>query len=186
MATSESEAKYTLFLSIVSHFSLFPLLFKPNLALIKISLLLTYILIQCNGIRHLWPSMHRKHMLPLHELIYDLGLIALLFYEFILQYALNLDKRFPFLPLMLTSVYCSIGIMYFWLKYYAEFLFNDYSNRSIKKWNACNLVWWYSYAKILFYYCMWICKPAFQVMYFSNKNHMKLKHWLNFNLNQGE
>lgn len=133
MTISESEAKHTLFLSIVAHFSLFPLLFKPNLALIKISLLLTYILIQFNGIRRLWPSMHRKHILPLHELVYSFGLIALLFYEFILQYALNFDKRLPFLPLMLTSVYCSIGIMYFWVKYYAEFLFNDYSNKKYRK-----------------------------------------------------
>lgn len=133
MATSESEAKHTLFLSMVAHFSLFPLLFKPNLALIKISLLLTYILIHSNGIRHLWPSMHRKHILPLHELIYNFGLIALLFYEFILQYVLNFDKKLPFLPLLLTSVYCSIGIVYFWLKYYAEFLFDANSNKKVRK-----------------------------------------------------
>lgn len=133
MATSESEAKHTFFLSIVSHFSLFPLLFKPNLALIKISLLLTYILIHFNGIRHLWPSMHRKHILPMHELLYSFGFIALLFYEFILQYVLNFDEKLPFLPLLLTSVYCSIGIMYFWLKYYAEFLFNENSNTKVRK-----------------------------------------------------
>lgn len=133
MAVSESEAKHTLFLSIVSHFSLFPLLFKPNLALIKISLLLTYILIHFNGIGRLWPSMQRKNVLPLHELIYSVGLIALLFYEFILQYALNFDKKLPFLPLLLTSVYCSIGFMYFWLKYYAEFLVNHSSKKTSKK-----------------------------------------------------
>lgn len=133
MGTSESEAKYTFFLSIVSHFSLFPLLFKPNLALIKISLLLTYILMHFNGIRHLWPSMHRKHILPMHELLYSFGFIALLFYEFILQYVLNFDEKLPFLPLLLTSVYCSIGIMYFWLKYYAEFLFNENSNTKVRK-----------------------------------------------------
>lgn len=144
MATGESEANHTLFVSIVAHFSLFPLLFKPNLALIKISLLLTYILVQFNGIRHLWPSIRRKHILPMHELLYSFGLIALLFYEFGLQYALNLDKRLPFLPLLLTSVYCSIGIMYFWLKYYAEFLFSDKS----KKWNT--LAWWNHENELLF------------------------------------
>ena len=133
MATTESEAKHTFFLSIVAHFSLFPLLFKPNLALIKISLLSTYILINFNGIRHLWPSMQRNHILPLHELLYCFGLIALLFYEFSLQYALNLDKKLPFLPLLLTSVYCSLGIMYFWLKYYVEFLLNNSSNPKIRK-----------------------------------------------------
>lgn len=134
MAASESEAKYTLFLSIVSHFSLLPLLFKPNLAIIKISLLLTYILIHLNGVRYLWPSsIHRKHILPLHELFYSFGLIGLLFYEFILQYVINLDEKLPFLPLLLTSVYCSVGIMYFWLIYYAEFLFNDNIKQKLKK-----------------------------------------------------
>lgn len=133
MAVTESEAKYTLFLSIVSHFSLFPLLFKPNLALIKISLLFTYILILFNGVRHLWPSPHRKQILPLHELFYSFGLIGLLFYEFIFQYVLNLNEKLPFLPLLLTSVYCSIGIMYFWLKYYAAFLFNENSKEKIRK-----------------------------------------------------
>lgn len=133
MAVSENEAEYTFFLSIVSHFSLFPLLFKSNLAIIKISLLLTYVLLHFNGIRHLWPSMHRRHILPSHELIYSFGLNALLVYEFILQYVLNFDRKLPFLPLLLTSVYCSIGIIYFWLKYYAEFLFNENSNKKIRK-----------------------------------------------------
>lgn len=133
MTISESEAKHTLFLSIVSHFSLFPLLFKPNVAIIKLSLLLTYILVHFNGIRYLWASMNRKHVLPLHEIIYNLGFIALILYEFILQYAFNLDKRLPFLPLLLTSVYCSIGILYFWFRYYAAFLTDGNSNEKIRK-----------------------------------------------------
>lgn len=133
MATSESEAKYTWFLSAVSHFSLLPLLFKSNLAVIKISLLATYILIVTNGLKSLWPTAKRKQIVPIHELLYTIGLVGLLVYEFCIQYLLQFDKRLPFLPLLLTSVYCSIGIVYFWLKYYAAFLFSNSSSKKIRK-----------------------------------------------------
>lgn len=132
MAVSDNEAKYTWFLSIVSHFSLFPLLFKSNLAVIKIGLLATHTLIVTNSVKSLWPSVSRK-IVPIHELLYTVGLVGILFYEFFIQYALNLDKRLPFLPLLLTSVYCSIGIIYFWLKYYAEFLFRTNSTKKVRK-----------------------------------------------------
>lgn len=133
MATSDSEAKFTWFLSIVSHFSLFPLLFKSNLALIKISLLATYILIVTNSVKSLWPFVNYKRIVPIHELIYTIGLLGLLVYEFGIQYAFNLDKRLPFLPLLLTSIYCSIGIIYFWLKYYVKFLINTNSCKKVQK-----------------------------------------------------
>lgn len=133
MATSDSEAQHTWFLSIVSHFSLLPLLFKSNLILIKISLLLTHTLILTNGFRSIWPSVNRKSIVPIHELLYTFGLTGLLLYEFVIQFSLNLDKRLPFLPLLLTSVYCSIGIIYFWLKYYGTFLFNENCSKKIRK-----------------------------------------------------
>lgn len=132
MAVSDAEAKYMWFLSIVSHFSLFPLLFKSNLAVIKISLLITHTLIITNSFKKLWPSVSWK-IEPIHELLYIIGLIGILFYEFCIQYLLNLDKRLPFLPLLLTSAYCSIGIIYFWLKYYITFLFKDNSSKKIRK-----------------------------------------------------
>lgn len=133
MATSESEAKYAWFLSIVSHFSLFPLLFKSNLAVIKISLLATFTLIITNGMRILWPTVKRKQIVSIHELLYTIGLVGLLVYEFFIQYLLHFDKKLPFLPLLLTSFYCSIGITYFWLKYYAAFLFSNSSSKKIRK-----------------------------------------------------
>lgn len=132
MAVSDNEAKFTWFLSIVSHFSLLPLLFKPNLAMIKIGLLATHTLIITNSLKSLWPSVSRK-MVPIHELLYTIGLIGILFYEFFIQYLLNLDKRLPFLPLLLTSVYCSIGIIYFWLKYYTAFLFKTNYSKKVRK-----------------------------------------------------
>lgn len=123
MTISDAEAKDMWFLSIVAHFSLFPLLFNSNLDLIKISLFLTYTLIVTNSLKGLWPSIVYIRDLPIYELLYTIGFIGIIFYEFSLQYLLKFDKRLPFLPLMLTSVYCSLGIIYFWLKYYVKFLF---------------------------------------------------------------
>lgn len=133
MATSDSEAKHTWFLSFVSHFSLFPLLFKPNLVLIKISLFLTSTLMATNGLNALWPSVKRPYLLALHELLYIVGFIGLIAYEYIVQYFIGFDKKFPFLPLLLTSVYSSIGIMYFWLKYYASFLISSNANKKVRE-----------------------------------------------------
>lgn len=123
MTISDSEAKNTWFLSIVSNFSLLPLLFNSNLILIKISIFLTYTFIITNSLKGLWPSIVYSRNLPIHEVLYTVGFFGIIFYEHFLQYLLKFDKRLPFLPLMLTSVYCSIGIIYFWLKYYVKFLF---------------------------------------------------------------
>lgn len=129
MTINEFEANNLWFLSIVSHFSLFPLLFESNLILVKISLFLSYTLVLTNGLKCLWPFEKQKLIVYYCEICYLFGLIGLLLYEFIIQYLLNLDRRLPFLPLLLTSVYCSIGIMYFWIKYYGIFLFNVNCNQ---------------------------------------------------------
>ncbi|XP_031627816.1 probable dolichyl pyrophosphate Glc1Man9GlcNAc2 alpha-1,3-glucosyltransferase [Contarinia nasturtii] len=134
MTINESEYKHMGFLSIVSYFSLFPLLFRSNLAVIKISLLVTHILIIANGQWSIWPTANNKCIFPIYELLYIIGLVGLLFYEFCLQYLLKLDRRLPFLPLLLISVYCSLGIIYFWVRYYVAFLFCDrISNKKTRK-----------------------------------------------------
>lgn len=75
-----------------------------------------------------------------YEKFYLLGLLVPFAYEIGLQYLFRLDKRLPFLPLLLTSVYCSIGIMYFWLRFYLNylgpsifFLDEEEMNRILKK-----------------------------------------------------
>lgn len=129
MATTNTEAKLTWFLSIVAHFSLLPLLFQSNLAIIKISLLLISTLITTIGLQKLRKSEENTpnpEFAPIHQLLYIIGLVGLLLYEFAIQYIIGLDKRLPFLPLLLTSVYCSVGIVYFWFKYYAIFLCGNF------------------------------------------------------------
>ncbi|CAG2193836.1 ALG8 [Mytilus edulis] len=52
------------------------------------------------------------------ETLYLLGIVPLEIYNSIIHPVLGLDQRLPFIPLMLTSVYCAIGIMYCWIKFY--------------------------------------------------------------------
>lgn len=122
ITTNDNEAKQTLFLSIVANFSLFPLLFTTNLLVIKTSLFLLYTAIGISGIQALKLSKTHRFILSWHELLYTIGLVGVFMYEICLQYLLKLDKKLPFLPLLLMSIYCSIGITYFWLNYYFNFL----------------------------------------------------------------
>lgn len=105
----------------VANYSLLPLLFTPELIFIKISLFLFYIsfTLYCASKIH---SIDWETLLPLHEKLYIIGFIFLFFYENFLQHIFGLATRFEFLPLLFTSVYCSLGITYFWLKYYYRFL----------------------------------------------------------------
>lgn len=118
-ANCPSEARSSLFLSIFGLYSLTPLLFTNELILVKLSLYCLYMAFNVFAFREIFNS----QVLKIHERIYSFGIIILPLYEFILQYALKLDQKLPFIPLMLTSVYCSVGMIYFWIKFYIEFLF---------------------------------------------------------------
>uniref|UniRef100_A0A336MBL2 Alpha-1,3-glucosyltransferase n=1 Tax=Culicoides sonorensis TaxID=179676 RepID=A0A336MBL2_CULSO len=112
-------ARMTLFLGTLGYYSLFPLLFKPNLLFIKIGLYSAYTALTVIAFNKLY---HRRNLLKNHEIIYLYGLLGLFVYENFLHYILNFNIIFPFLPLMLTSVYCAIGVLYFWVVYYSNFL----------------------------------------------------------------
>jgi len=60
-----------------------------------------------------------RYQLPLltvPETAYLVGLLPLELYAGTVHHLLGLDRRLPFLPLMLTSVYCAVGVAYVWLK----------------------------------------------------------------------
>lgn len=118
-ANSFSEARASLFLTIFGLYSLTPLLFTSELILVKLSLFALYVGFNFFAFRELFNT----QVLKAHEVLYSVGILALPLYEFVIQYALKLDQKLPFMPLMLTSVYCSIGMVYFWLKFYVEYLF---------------------------------------------------------------
>lgn len=111
-------ARMTLFLGTLGYYSLFPLLFKPNLLFIKVGLFGAYTALTILAFH----KIYNKNLLKNYEVIYLFGLLGLFTYENFFHYLLSFNVIFPFLPLMLTSVYCAVGVFYFWLLYYIDFI----------------------------------------------------------------
>lgn len=112
-------ATSTFFLSFVGSYSLLPLLFNPELTAVKVFFLVSFITLSYIVLGVSKSSVNLK----IYEIIYLCGFILVFLYEYHLQFAFGLDQRLPFLPLLIVSVYCSAGVIYFWLKYYFSFLF---------------------------------------------------------------
>jgi len=55
-------------------------------------------------------------LLSIPETVFIMGLLPLELYCQGLHRLFGLDRKLPFLPLMLTSVYCAVGVSYVWLK----------------------------------------------------------------------
>jgi alpha-1,3-glucosyltransferase len=51
------------------------------------------------------------------EWLWMAGMLAVEFYAQIVHFYLGLDQRMPFMPLLLISVHCSLGIIYSWFKF---------------------------------------------------------------------
>lgn len=63
-----------------------------------------------------------KPLLNWLEMIYLIHLVPLEIFCEIVFPLTPWKLRFPFVPLLLTSVYCAVGIMYAWLKLYISVL----------------------------------------------------------------
>lgn len=126
LAVMEStDAKIFLILSTLGHYSLLPLLFPPSLMIVKALLVCLFALYAFHSFFKMYPLTICKYSLPLLnplESMFLLGLPLLFLYENVIHSAFGLSQTLPFLPLMLTSVYCSLGIFYCWLRYYIYFL----------------------------------------------------------------
>jgi alpha-1,3-glucosyltransferase len=115
----KSEAGSSLFVAIFGLYSLLPLLFTSELVLVKLSLYFGYIAFNLFA----YEKIYNFKLLHIHEQLYCFGIIILPIYEHLIQYVLKFDVKYPFLPLMITSVYCGIGMTYFWMKFYCQYLF---------------------------------------------------------------
>lgn len=130
------DAKVFVFLCTVGHYSLFPLLYSDSLLAIKVLLLVLHSTYIFYSLSSMYPLQICKYNLPLLnmlESLYLCGLVPLFIYDNFIHYFLGLSDRLPFLPLMLTSVYCSLGVIYCWFKYYLYFLFKAKEQPKIKK-----------------------------------------------------
>ena len=106
-------------LTVAGLYGLLPLLFRPEEYLIKIGLVVVY-LAAVVPLHLQQTSSSRAGLLPLSgglsaiEVLYLVGYVALEAYcSFAHQAVLGL--RLPFVPLMLTSAYCALGITWVWV-----------------------------------------------------------------------
>ncbi|TRZ03287.1 hypothetical protein DNTS_006716 [Danionella cerebrum] len=127
---SREDARIFLILSITGHYSLFPLLFTTQEMPIKIFLMLLFTIFSFSSLRLLFRK--AGSLLNSLETLYLLGLLPLeVICEFIFPLTLW-QKSFPFMPLMLTSVYCSLGVTYAFIRLYISLLTSSCKAKRIK------------------------------------------------------
>ncbi|XP_054256992.1 probable dolichyl pyrophosphate Glc1Man9GlcNAc2 alpha-1,3-glucosyltransferase [Macrosteles quadrilineatus] len=128
------EAQVYLLLSTVGHFSLFPLLFTPSENYIKVVLFLLHSVYAFQKLSSLFDITEGRHLplLSVAESLYVFSLAALFVTEYAVFPLIGLTAKYPFLPLMLTSVHCAMGVLYCWLRYYWHFMTMDKTNRKRK------------------------------------------------------
>ncbi|KFK37270.1 hypothetical protein AALP_AA4G235500 [Arabis alpina] len=124
---SLEDAKHYFIVSIVSCYSLFPLLYEPQEYPIKVLLLLSHSMVTWLGFKaqHADNTSLKKNETGEIEIkskfrigcIEKSYLIGLVIVEIVSQFLhpYFLGDKFPFLPLMLISTYCALGIMYSWI-----------------------------------------------------------------------
>lgn len=118
----KKDAQLFLVLSTVGHYSLFPLLFTQAETVSKICLVFLFTLYAFTSLGKIYRFPWQPFSFPLlsvSESLYLVGIIPLEIYNSIIHHhILGLYEKLPFLPLMLTSVYCAIGVTYCWIKFY--------------------------------------------------------------------
>ncbi|CAO3588912.1 unnamed protein product [Absidia cylindrospora] len=94
--------------------SLYPLLFHIQETPLKYLITVIWYLCILPGLCYCLQTKLRR-LLTQVEMIYVMGLILMQAYTSIGHSLVFGDDRLEFLPLMMTSVYCAVGIMYAWL-----------------------------------------------------------------------
>lgn len=119
----KSDANICLLLSIIGHYSLFPLLFPRNLLYVKLLLFLVHMIVLYCTFTRIYNINDHSRIVTRFESLYISGFILLFLFEnYIDFYITKFQTRLPFLPLLLTSLYCSVGVIYCFVKYYIHFL----------------------------------------------------------------
>ncbi|XP_077820152.1 dolichyl pyrophosphate Glc1Man9GlcNAc2 alpha-1,3-glucosyltransferase isoform X11 [Macaca mulatta] len=114
------DASIFLILTTTGHYSLFPLLFTAPELPIKILLMLLFTIYSISSLKTLFRK--EKPLFNWMETFYLLGLGPLeVCCEFVFPFT-SWKVKYPFLPLLLTSVYCAVGITYAWFKLYVSVL----------------------------------------------------------------
>ncbi|KAM8814746.1 dolichyl pyrophosphate Glc1Man9GlcNAc2 alpha-1,3-glucosyltransferase isoform 5-T5 [Rhynchonycteris naso] len=114
------DASIFLILTTTGHYSLFPLLFTAPELPIKILLMLLFTIYSISSLKTLFRK--EKRLFNWMETFYLLGLGPLeVFCEFIFPFT-SWKLTYSFIPLLLTSAYCAVGITYAWFRLYVSVL----------------------------------------------------------------
>ncbi|KAK7097912.1 dolichyl pyrophosphate Glc1Man9GlcNAc2 alpha-1,3-glucosyltransferase-like [Littorina saxatilis] len=117
----QRDAQIFLVLSTIGHYSLFPLFFTPFENFTKVLLLATstiYTFLTLGSFHGAQRGFLQLPLLTTPESVYLSGIVPLQVYSSFLHPFLGLERRLPFLPLLLMSVYCAVGVTYCWVKFY--------------------------------------------------------------------
>ncbi|KAG2195064.1 hypothetical protein INT47_003930 [Mucor saturninus] len=120
-ANSKVNLRVLIVLSAAGICSLYPLLFRSAETPIKITLTLLWFCAVIPGLAYSL-QMPLKNLLSALEVNYLYGLIALQLYTGFIHDTIFQDNRLQFLPLMVTSLYCGIGIVYGWAYFMLDYL----------------------------------------------------------------
>ncbi|XP_020619018.1 probable dolichyl pyrophosphate Glc1Man9GlcNAc2 alpha-1,3-glucosyltransferase isoform X1 [Orbicella faveolata] len=125
-------ARVFLVLSTTGHLSLFPLLFQSQETPIKVCLMLMFTifsfyslcLVHCgeSSEKSVVGDLFKLPIVEWYEAWYLYGLVFLEFYCGAIHPFTALAVKLPFLPLMLTSVYCTVGVVWAWILFYVDTL----------------------------------------------------------------
>jgi len=112
----------------VGHYALFPLLYKSAETPIKLSIFMLFTIISICWMKEL-PRLkvHTSSSFGLpfvrwYEALYLYGLIPLYIFTDILHPYMAIATNFPFLPLLMTSLYCAMGVHWSWLLLLRHFI----------------------------------------------------------------
>ncbi|XP_063549488.1 dolichyl pyrophosphate Glc1Man9GlcNAc2 alpha-1,3-glucosyltransferase isoform X4 [Gorilla gorilla gorilla] len=125
------DASIFLILTTTGHYSLFPLLFTAPELPIKILLMLLFTIYSISSLKTLFRK--EKPLFSWMETFYLLGLGPLeVCCEFVFPFT-SWKVKYPFIPLLLTSVYCAVGITYAWFKLYVSVLIDSAIGKTKKQ-----------------------------------------------------
>ncbi|KAI9253284.1 dolichyl glycosyltransferase [Helicostylum pulchrum] len=120
-ANSKASLRVLIIMSAAGIVSLYPLLFQSTETPIKITLTLLWFCAVIPALAyHVQTPL--KNLLSAIEVNYLYGLIFLQFYTGFVHDMMFGSGKLPFLPLMITSLYCSIGILYGWGCFMSNYL----------------------------------------------------------------
>ncbi|MCI4386597.1 hypothetical protein PGIGA_G00064230 [Pangasianodon gigas] len=126
---SKEDARTFLILSTTGHVSLFPLLFTAPELPIKILFMLMFTIFSFTSLKKLFSK--AGWLVNSVEAVYLLGLVPLELICEIVYPLTRWQQTLPFIPLLLTSVYCALGVVYCFIRLYLS-VFTAPSSSKVK------------------------------------------------------